>query len=225
MGPARNTHRLHMAAKTNLRTLAPALATLAALAALTAATAWAAGGDIAVFTDEGEVRFPGDVVFNLGVESSADIQEVKIYFRIPPSRVWTYAYPEVNPSQRVETSFRLELRGADYLPPGTEIEYYYTIRDAASRVFDTEPKAFFYVDDRYQWDATTVGPLTILPHDASDLQLRSVAASVEGPLQEIGDLLGVKLDRPIRGVLYNSQSEARDAFPIQSRTTTELTRL
>ena len=219
-GLLRNTNRRRMSRKPALRILAPLLATLVA-AVLSLATVSAAGGDIDVFTDEGEVRFPGDVVFNLGVESPADIQEVKLYFRIPPSRVWMYAYPEVDPSPRVETSFKLDLRGAGYLPPGTEIEYYYRIRDADSSVLDTEPRTFFYVDDRYQWDTTTVGPLTIFSHDTSDRQLRSMASSVEGPLQDIGDLLGVKLERPIRGILYNSQSEARDAFPVQSRTTTE----
>ena len=218
-GLLRNTNRRRMSTPA-LRILPPLLATFVA-AILSLATVSATGGDIDVFTDEGEVRFPGDVVFSLGVESLADIQEVKLYFRIPPSRVWMYAYPEVDPSPRVETSFKLDLRGADYLPPGTEIEYYYRIRDAASSVFDTELKTFFYVDDRYHWDTTTVGPLTIFSHDASDRQLRSVAASVEGPLREIGDLLGVKLERPIRGILYNSQSEARDAFPVQSHTTTE----
>ena len=210
-----------MAIRPTLPTLALALSALAAaLVSLTTVTA--AGGDIDVFIDEGAVRFPGDVIFNLGVESPSDIQEVKIYFRLPPSRVWMYAYPEVDPSPRVETSFKLDLRGVDYLPPGTEIEYYYRIRDASSSVFDTEPNTLFYLDDRYQWDTTTVGPLTILSHDVSGRQLRSVAASVEGPLREIGDLLGVEPERPIRGVLYNSQSEARDAFPVQSRTTTEL---
>ena len=219
-GLPRNSNRLRMFRTLTLRTLAPVLATLVA-AILSLTTATAAGGDIDVFTNEGTVRFPGDVVFNLGVESPADIQEVKIYFRIPPSRVWMYAYPEVDPSPRVETSFKLDLRGVDYLPPGTEIEYYYRILDANSSVFDTELKTFFYVDNRYQWDTTTVGPLTIFSHDASSRQLQSVAASVETPLREIADLLGVKLERPIRGILYNSQSEARDAFPVQSRTTTE----
>ena len=209
-----------MVMRPTLPALALALfALVAASASLTTVTA--AGGDIDVFTNEGSVRFPGDVVFNLGVEGPSDIQEVKIYFRIPPSPVWMYAYPDVDPSPRVETSFKLDLRGVDYLPPGAEIEYYYRIRDASSSVFDTEPNTLFYVDDRYQWDTTTVGPLTILSHDTSSRQLRSVAESVEGPLTEIGKMLGVTLERPIRGVLYNSQAEARDAFPVQSRTTTE----
>ncbi|MCE2405711.1 MAG: hypothetical protein J4F43_11220 [Dehalococcoidia bacterium] len=204
-----------------LPVLALALSALLAAAVASPTMVTAAGGDIDVFTNEGSVHFPGDVVFNLGVEAPSDIQEVKIYFRIPPSQVWMYAYPDVDPSPRVETSFRLDLRGVDYLPPGTEIEYYYQIRDASSSVFDTERNTLFYVDDRYRWDTTTVGPLTIFSHDVSGRQLRSLAEAVEGPLREIGDLLEMELERPMRGVLYNSQAEARDAFPVQSRTTTE----
>ena len=220
MGLPRSINRRRMVKRSTPIALALALSALAA-ATVSLATVTAAGGEIDVFTDEGDVRFPGGVVFNLGVESASDIQEVKLYFRIPPSQVWMYTYPEVDPSPRVETSFELDLRGADYLPPGTEIEYYYRIRDSSLAVFDTEPNTLFYVDDRYRWDATTVGPLTILSHDVSSRQLQSVAAAVEGPLREIGGLLEVELERPIRGVLYNSQAEARDAFPVQSRTTTE----
>ena len=194
---------------------------LAALAVLGGSTASAAGGDVRVFSEEEHVQFPGVVVFNLGVESSADVQEVKLYFRIPPSRVWTYAYPEVNPSRRVETSFKLDLRGTGYLPPGTEIEYYYRISDDRGGVTNTQRRTFFYVDDRYEWDTTTVGPLTLFSHDVSERQLGRVAASVEGPIRQIGDLLQVQLEAPIRGILYNSRSEARSAFPNQSRTTTE----
>jgi hypothetical protein len=200
--------------------LALGLALLLASAALPSA-ALAAGEEIHVFANDGEARFPGDVVFNLGVEGPAEIVEVRLYYRVPPSPVWMYAYPQVTPSRRVETRFDLDLSGAGYLPPGTELEYYYTIRDSQSGVLETERKTFLYVDDRFHWRTSTAGPLTIFWHDLPDRQAEAVARSVETSLADISALLDVRLDRPVRGIIYNSRSEARGAFPNQSRTTTD----
>ena len=62
---------------------------------LLARPAFAAGDTIRVLSDATEVRFPGDVVFNLEVEGESDIVEVRLYFRVPPSGMWMYTYPDL----------------------------------------------------------------------------------------------------------------------------------
>ncbi len=182
---------------------------------------YAAGDGIRVLSDEKEVRFPGDVTFNLEVEGEADIVEVKLFFRVSPSDVWTYTYPDLVPSRRLEANFDLDISGANYLPPGTELEYYYSITDARGGTLDTVPESFFYVDDRYRWRTVEAGPLTLFWHDLPESRVLDVAQLVEESLSQIADFLQVSLDEPARGIIYNTQSEARQAFPIQSRTTTE----
>ena len=181
----------------------------------------AAGDTIRVLTDRMEVRFPGDVLFSLEVEGEEEIVEVRLYYRVLPSGFWTYAYPNVIPSNHVATSFNLDIAGLSYLPPGTELEYYYVIRNSQNEVIETDLEKFVYVDDRFQWQTTQAGPLTIYWHDLSESRVESTARRVESSLAEIAELLQVEPDEPLRGVIYNSQREAREAFPFQSDTITE----
>ena len=181
----------------------------------------ASGDDIRVLSSKSEVRFPGDVFFNLEVEGEADIVKVRLYYRATDTGIWTYTYPSVTPSRHVETKFNLNVSGMSYLPPGTEIEYYYWIQDSQGNILKTTPETFVYVDDRFRWQTVDAGPLTIFWHDRSERSVRRVAQRVEESLLEISELLNVSLEKPMRGIIYNSRSEAKLAFPFQSRTITE----
>ena len=202
-------------------TLALVLFGLVTAVVLFNSTVFAAGGVIEVLSNEREVRFPVGVNFNLEVESEADIQEVRLYYRVTPSGPWTYAYPNVTPSWRVETNFNLNISGVSYLPPGTEVEYYYSITDADGNTLETEIEIFLYVDGRFRWQTIDVGPLTLYWHDLPRERVRDTASMVENSLYEIAELLDLTLDKQVRGIIYNNRSEANEAFPNLSRTTTE----
>ena len=186
-----------------------------------AAPVLGAGDDIRVISDEREVRFPGDVVFNLELDGVADIVEVRLYYRVSPSGAWAYTYPSLTHSRRVEATFNLNLSGVSYLPPGTELEYYYSILDSQGNTLDTRPETFVYVDDRFEWHSLDAGPLTIFWHDLPEERVKGVAHHVEKSLGEISELLQLSAQRPLRGIVYNSPSEAAEVFPHQSQTITQ----
>ena len=186
---------------------------------LTTSAASAADEDIRVLSSERDVRFPGDIVLSLEVEGKSGIVEVRLYYKASPSGIWTYDYRELSPTQHVEASFNLDLSGVSYLPPGTGLDYFYSIRDSSGNTLETSLETFTYVDDRFQWQSTTAGPLTIFWHDLPESRVENVTRRVESSLKDIVELLQVHLDDvPLRGVIYNNMSEAQEAFPFQSRT-------
>ena len=181
----------------------------------------AAGSDIRVLSDWQETEFPGDVVFNLAVEGEQELVEVRLYYRIAGSGAWAYSYATFQPGRRINASLNLSTDGAGYLPPGTDLEYYYSIRDATGNVHETPHAIFEHVDNRFTWKKTRAGPLTLLHHDVPQSQVAVVAREVESELRRIGQLLQINLDQPIKGVIYNRRAEALEALPFQSRTITE----
>ena len=204
-----------------LATLVAALFSLLVPLYLLAPVAFAAGDDIQIVSNEREVRFPGDVIFNLKVEGEADIVEVKLYYRVATSGTWAYAYTDFTPARQVETSFNLKVSGASYVPPGTQLEYYYAIRDAQGNALETGPENFVYIDNRLPWRTTEAGPLTIFWYEQSEERVMEVAGQVEASIGEIRDLLQLDLDRPLKGIIYNSRADAEQSLPFQSRTITE----
>ena len=146
---------------------------------LSASSLHAAGGDIEVISTGEDVKFPGNVDLSVTAEGSANIVEVRLFYRIVGSQVWAYAYADFVPANRVTASLNLKERVSTYLPPGTEVEYYYEITDAQGNVLRTEPTVVEYEDTRFDWEEVKVGPLTLRYYDQSDLRVRGVVRSLE----------------------------------------------
>ena len=181
----------------------------------------AAPGDIEVVTTSEDVAFPGSVDLSVTAEGDADIVDVRLFYRTVGNRVWAYAYPDFVPSNRVTASLNLTGEVSTYLPPGTEVEYYYEITDSQGNVLRTEPTVVEYEDTRFDWAETQVGPLTLRYYDQSDSRVKAVVQLLESDFSRLLNLL--QLDQPddIKGVIYSRRSHTLEAFPQQSRTTTE----
>jgi hypothetical protein len=203
------------------RALLLALAGAFLVALLTASSVSAAGGEIEVVSTDEDVVFPGNVDLSVTAEGDADIVEVRLYYRTVSSRVWAYAYPDFVPANRITASLNLTGEVSAYLPPGTEVEYYYEIRDDQGNVLRTEPTVVEYEDTRFEWSEFTVGPLTVRYYDQSDSRVRRVSQNLESDLARLQSLLQIEQPDPIKGVIYSRRSHTLDAFPQQSRTTTE----
>ena len=203
------------------RTLIFALAGFFLTVLLTASSVSAAGGDIKVIDTGEEVDFPGNVDLSVTAEGDSDIVEVRLFYRTVGSRVWAYAYPDFMPANRVTASLNLTGEVSSYLPPGTEVEYYYEIRDAQGNVLRTDPTVVEYEDTRFDWTEVKIGPLTLRYYDQSDLRVRGVVRNLESDLARLQTLLQLEQPNEIKGVIYARRSHTLDAFPQQSRTTTE----
>ena len=188
---------------------------------LSASSLSAAGGDIEVVSTGEEVSFPGNVDLSVTAEGDADIVEVRLFYRTVGSQVWAYAYPDFVPANRVTASLNLTGEVSTYLPPGTEVEYYYEITDAQGNVLRTEPTVVEYEDTRFDWEEVKVGPLTLRYYDQSDLRVRGVVRSLEADLARLQRVLHLGQTEEIKGVIYSRRSHTLEAFPQQSRTTTE----
>ena len=181
----------------------------------------AAGGDLKVVSTGEEVSFPGNVDLSVTAEGGADIVEVRLFYRTVGGQVWAYAYPDFVPANQVTASLNLTGEVSTYLPPGTEVEYYYEITDAQGNVLRTEPTVVEYEDTRFDWEEVKVGPLTLRYYDQSDLRVRGVVRSLEADLARLQRVLHLGQIEEIKGVIYSRRSHTLEAFPQQSRTTTE----
>ena len=181
----------------------------------------AAGGGIEVVATGAEVDFPGNVDMSLTAQGDADIVEVRLFYRIVGSRIWAYAYPDFEPSNRITARLNLTGEVSGYLPPGAEVEYYYEITDSEGNMLRTEPSVVEYSDTRFEWEEIEIGPLTLHYYDQPASRVRAVTRSLEFDLERLQKLLHLEPAGKIKGIIYSRRSDTLAAFPRQSRTTTE----
>ena len=181
----------------------------------------ATGEEIQIVTTSEDVAFPGNVNLSVTAEGDIDIVNVRIFYRTIGNRVWAYAYPDFVTANRITASLNLAGEISTYLPPGTEVEYYYEITDSQGNVVRTKPTVLEYEDTRFDWAETKVGPLTLRYYDQSNSRVSAVVKLLGSDFSRLLGLL--QLDQPddIKGVIYSRRSHTLDAFPQQSRTTTE----
>lgn len=196
---------------------------------LWAQPALANGEDIHIVSESQKVHFPDEVDFGLSIESAAEITEVRLFFRPLGSRSWTYANLSFEPGNRVTANLKIDTAGGNYLPPGASLEYYYLIRDAAGNVLETPPSVVEFIDNRFQWEQTQIGPLLLTYHDLPDSRVPEIEDQVAEALERLMDLLQITPEVtpdaapgvPVRGMIYNNRDEAVEAFPFQSEAISE----
>jgi hypothetical protein len=176
-----------------------------------AGSAATAQGGITVESASARNQFPDGVLFNLSVRSDADITSVRFRYTIPPEGANVYAEPECSSGERVQCSFNLKSDPRLFLAPGTVIIHHWQVEDAAGNKLETEPVTFVYEDDRFDWESLSEENLTLWYYSGSDSDLRfTLRTAVEG-LQRMEDLLGAKVDFPVKVFRYASADDLRDA--------------
>ncbi len=167
------------------------------------------------------VSFPGEVDLTLTVEGEEEIVEVRVFYRPADTRIWAYAYADFEPDTKITATQVLPPNSVTYLPPGAVIDYYYEISDAQGNVFTSDRSSVEYLDDRFDWERIQIGPLTLLYYGHSETRVASLARGVQQDLDRMLRVLQLELSNSIKGVIYSRSSDAQEAFPAQSRTTTE----
>ena len=168
-----------------------------------------------------QVNYPSGVGLSVTVESDAEIDEVRVYYRAAGSRQWGYAYAGFDPGTRVVATQSVPVRESTYIAPGADVEYYFEIRDFDGNMVRTDRAVVEYLDHRFDWKRINIGPLELVYHDLSDSRVEEAAQALREDLRRVQELLQLEQVRDFKGVIYNSYADANAAFPVQSQTTTD----
>ncbi len=170
-----------------------------------------------------EATFPDQMRFHLTATSPDQIDEVRLFFKRAGQVSSAYRAVEFTPGTTISGQAVLRLGLGDaYLPPGSELQYYFELRDAGQRVLRTPAQTFIYQDTRLQWRSVTGGIITVyygggLTEDRAKLVL---AASQES-MAKMLPVLGIQPTRPLRIVAYGNYRDMGGALPFRSRATQE----
>jgi len=170
-----------------------------------------AQGEITVTANSYQYNFAERIVFGLVAESSSEINEITLTYRVGSESVTNRAYPEFSPAQRVEAEYVWRLQRGE-IPPGSDIEYYWRIEDAAGNALETEPITFTYMDDRFTWESLIEGRIILYWYDADQAFGRRLLDSAVESLTRLEDNVGVELEKPVKIIVYQSKADMQEAL-------------
>ncbi len=162
-----------------------------------------------------EAAFPLELSLNISVASDANITDIRLHYRVERRHfvdVTSEAYLEFTPSRAVEVSWDWDMRRTGGLPPGTSIEYWWTVEDASGDSIETEPLVVQFEDDRFQWQSLVEGQVTVYWYRGTTSFAGKIMETVQEALYWLVQDTGVSLTEPIRIYIYGSSTDLRGSM-------------
>ena len=172
---------------------------------------------ITVTTNTYEYSFAEQIVFRLMAESSSEINAITLMYRVGVEPVTNRAYPEFSPAKQVKAEYIWQLQRGE-IPPGSDVEYYWQIEDAAGNALKTEPITFTYMDDRFTWQSLNEGKAVLYWYDADQAFGQSLLSSAVESLARLEENVGVELEKPVKIIVYQSKADMQEALISQGAT-------
>jgi len=173
-----------------------------------------AESNVSVLDTSITMDFPYSLAFNLEAESLADILDARLHYQVDRmnyAQVVSEGWAEFTPATRVETSWVWDMRKAS-LPPGAQVTYWWTIKNADGEELQTLPKVVYFEDDRYQWQNLTDGEITIFWYYGDDEFANELMDACQEGLARLTQEFGAYLQRPVNIYVYASSQELQGAM-------------
>ena len=174
-----------------------------------------AQGDLTITDTSVEATFPLELSFSISAESDADITDIRLHYRVERrsfADVTSEAYIAFTPARLVEVNWDWDMRRTGGLPPGTGIEYWWSVEDASGDTAWTEPVTVRFDDDRFAWQNLVEGDVTVRWYRGTASFAGEIMDTVREALYWLAQDTGVRLTEPVELYVYGSPADLRGAM-------------
>jgi hypothetical protein len=176
--------------------------------------AYAAGGPV-LNKSSAQINFPSTLTFTISTGSDVDITDIRLHYivnRMANSRVVSEVYLTFTPSKNVNTQWVWDMRKSGGLPPGSSLDYWWTVADASGKVLETVPERFDVVDSRYTWKTLTRGKVTFHWYKGDDAFAGELMDAAQDALAQLAGNTGAELESPVSFYIYATSADLRGAM-------------
>ena len=182
-------------------------------------TVEAMGSDIEIESFSAKSEFPEGIRFEIVASSTRPVNEIAVNFRIGQQVSGVYEYLEFDTGPKVKgILFWKTNTGAKYIPPGTIVEYSFTVSNESGDVINSENNYLVYEDTRFKWDEIESGTISVAYHGPVKSRAEDILDAMNQTLYMMEPVFGDVQGDPIRVTMYNNVAEMLGALPPSSST-------
>jgi len=178
-------------------------------------TALLAQGEITVISSDAETQFPSTITFSLEAEAATDITDIDLVYRMSgESFIPVSSRVDVDfiPGQLVTASWTWDMLETGGLPPGTEIDYWWLIEDAAGHELQTSPATIAFDDLSHDWRSLASDQVSIFWYEGDLSFVQELVDAADEALERLAVEIGVALEQPVKIYIYASSGDLRNAL-------------
>jgi len=169
-----------------------------------------AQGELTILDSAAQTEFPAKLNFNLSAQSEVNITDIRLHYvvdQLSHAQVTSEVYIEFAPATMVEVGWNWDMRRTGGLPPGSGLEYWWTVEDAKRDKVETAPVRVQFDDTRYPWRSITEGEVTIYWYQGDESFAQELMTTAQEALARLAEDTGAYLEKPVKAYIYAS---ARD---------------
>jgi len=166
-------------------------------------------------TYSAEVEFPLNLHFEMSAESDADISDVRLHYTVEQesfAEVVSEVFIEFEPGTAVDVEWTWDMRRTGGLPPGTVVEYWWTVEDINGDDMATTPAELRFDDDRYSWQSLTEDEVTVYWYQGSQSFAEEIMSAARMALSRLAEDTGAHPRKEVNLYVYASSQDLLDAM-------------
>jgi hypothetical protein len=178
----------------------------------------AAQGSIRVVNQKVDSVFRDHITFNISVDGDNKITAARLFYNAAGQIATARGDAKFDPATHVEASFTVDqTKDYSYMPPGTELQYWWQITDETGQSLKTDKQSLEYMDDRHPWQKLSNDRLTLYWYDGGQSLGQALFDQANKTLDKIETDAGVKVKMPIKIFIYGSYNDFHDAIAVGSQ--------
>ena len=162
-----------------------------------------------------KAEFPLKLVFSFSAKSAANIVDVRLRYKVERdsyAQVTSEVLVAFTPSTDVSASWTWDMRQTGGMPPGSTVEYWWTVKDARGDKVETAPVPIQFDDDRYSWQSLTEGMVTVFWYEGKQAFAQELMSAAQQALARLSQDTGAQLKKPVRLYIYASTWDLQGAM-------------
>jgi hypothetical protein len=174
-----------------------------------------AQGGIEILSSTVRVEFPYNIDFSLSARSGVNITDIRLNYTIDRraySQVVSEIFIEFVPDTTVGIRGELDMIKVGGLPPGSSLEYWWTVTDANGDKVQTTPSEVNFDDNRYLWRSLTEEKVTIYWYEGTQSFGEELMSTAQQALERLYEDTGAYLKESVQIYIYANSQDLQGAM-------------
>jgi hypothetical protein len=174
-----------------------------------------AAADLTVVSSTANPQFPTLLTFNVKATSGSDITDVRLHFTVERDsfvNVVTEEKAGFTPSTDVIASYSWDMRLSGGLPPGTVVDFWWTLADSAGGSLTTPEQKVSFNDTRFTWQKINGTNINLYWYSGDASFAQTLMDTAQAGLANLEAETGASLSRPVSIYIYNDATDMQGAM-------------
>jgi len=168
-----------------------------------------------ITSSSAKAEFPLRLIFSLSARSTVNIVDVRLHYEVEHDsyvQVTSEVVVQFQPSTNVNVSWTWDMRKTGGLPPGSIVDYWWTVKDARDSKVETAPARIQFDDNRYSWQSLTERMVTVYWYEGKQAFAQEIMSAAQEALAKLSRDTGAQLTKPVRLYIYASTQDLQGAM-------------